>query len=344
MPGASEYRIVDAEGSEVQVINAFLDATALRGLSPRTPRTYAYALLSVWKWMQKNALLLEDLTECHLADYIRHVREEAPKEKPPAPRSINLHLVVTRSLYRFQRGSELPRAARTPLEAQPVFERPSRVGVCATRRLGRPALRVKVPRRLIDPLKRDEVLRFFESFRTHRDLSIAGLMLFSGLRSREVLLLRLRDLNLLQDEFRVLGKGDKDRVLPLAPYVRRALSSYLELERPKTSHDLLFVSLKGSARGSPMTPVGLRRLFRYHRKRSGVERANPHRFRHTFGADMVREGMPLVVLMRLMGHTTIEMTLRYANLSAEDVREEFDRAVRRLTNGWPDGKSLPKNP
>src|SRR5882762_5104064 len=141
MPGASEYRIVDAEGSEVQVINAFLDATALRGLSPRTPRTYAYALLSVWKWMQKNALSLEDLTECHLADYIRHVREEAPKEKPPAPRSINLHLVVTRSLYRFQRGSELPRAARTPLEAQPVFERPSRVGVCATRRLGRPALR-----------------------------------------------------------------------------------------------------------------------------------------------------------------------------------------------------------
>jgi site-specific recombinase XerD len=338
----SPYRVVDLDGREIEAVNAFLDATAVRGLSRETLRTYAYALLSVWRWMQKRSLSLADLTESQLADYIRYLREEVPRKKPPAPRSINLQLVIVRSLYRFELDSELPRAARTPIEAQPVFVRPSRVGVCARRHLGRPALRVKVPRRLIVPLKREEVLRFFESFRTYRDLSIAGLMLFLGLRSREVLLARIRDLSVVQEELRVIGKGDKDRVLPLAPYVKRALSSYLALERPATRHDLLFVSLKGPARGRPMSAVGLRKLFRHHRKQSGVEGANPHRFRHTFGADMAREGMPLPVLMRLMGHTTIGMTLRYANLSAEDVREEFDRALGRLTKCSHHG--LPKCP
>ena len=93
-----------------------------------------------------------------------------------------------------------------------------------------------------------------------------------------------------------------------------------------------------------MTPDGLRGLFRHHRKRSGIAKANPHRFRHTFAVDMIREKMPLPVLMRLMGHKSIEMTMRYVNLSAEDVREEFERAVRRLSEGLKDGKHLPESP
>lgn len=93
-----------------------------------------------------------------------------------------------------------------------------------------------------------------------------------------------------------------------------------------------------------MTPEGLRELFRYHRKRARVEKANPHRFRHTFASDMIRAGVPLHVLMRLMGHTQIHMTMRYVNLSAEDVRQEFERALRRNMEQSDDGKSLPSNP
>jgi site-specific recombinase XerD len=194
------------------------------------------------------------------------------------------------------------------------------------------------------PLSREEATRFFESLRTSRDLAIVSLMLFCGLRSREVLALRTGDVNVLQEELRVRGKGDKDRVLPLARYVRRALSAYVEVERPQTTHDALFVNLKGQARGKPMTPDGLRGLFRYHRNRSGIAKANPHRFRHTFAVDMIRESMPLPVLMRLLGHTSIEMTMRYVNLSAEDVRREFERAVKRLTEGRGDGKHPPERP
>ncbi len=315
-----------------------------RGLSEQTLRTYAYALLSLWKWMNEAAVSIKDLTETHLADYIRHLRAAHGLKKPPASRSINLRLVVARSLYRFHTQRELPRAAKTPIEAMPFFVRASRVGMRGARRVGLASLRVKVPERLVVRLKREEVRRFFESFRTYRDLALSGLMLFAGLRSREVLALGLSDVSLLQEEIHVSGKGEKDRVLPLAPYVRRVLSSYLEVERPVTTHELLFVSLKGQRRGRPMTPAGLREIFRYHRKRSGIEKANPHRFRHTFAVDMIREGMSLPVLKRLMGHSNIEMTMRYVNLSAEDVRDEFERAVRRLTDRSSDDKILPGNP
>jgi site-specific recombinase XerD len=344
LPSRSCYRLIDEKSEEITAVNEFLDAVSLRGLSTQTLRTYAYALLSVWRWMRRTAHSIEELTEAHLADYIHHLREDAAERKLPAPRSINLRLLVARSFYRFHTDRDLPRAARTPLQSIPVFVEASRVGMVASRRMGRPSLRVKVSRRLVDPLGRDQVVKLFESFRTSRDLAIAALMLFCGLRSREVLSLRLGDVSFHEEEIRVWGKGDKDRVLPIAPYVRRALSSYLDLERPPTKHDLLFVSLKAPRRGSPMTASGLREIFRYHRKRSGIHKGNPHRLRHTFATDMVREGMSLVVLKRLMGHTSIEMTLRYLNFSAEDVRVEFDRALRRIAERSRDEKPLPGSP
>jgi site-specific recombinase XerD len=290
------------------------------------------------------SLSIEEMTEAHLIDYIRHLREGTDAKAPPAPRSINLRLGVLRSLYRFHAAHELPKIKKTPHEPVPFFVESYRVGSCKPPPSRRPSLRVKVPRRLIIPLTRREVTLFFESLRTWRDLAIVSLMLFCGLRLREVLSLTLKNLSIVQEELRVCGKGDKDRVLPLAPYARSAISSYVRLERPKTNHDVLFVKLKGKGRGCPMTPEGLREIFRYHRKRSGIENANPHRFRHTFASDMVRVGVSLPVLMRLMGHTQIKMTMRYVNLSAEDVRQEFERAIHRRMDDSKDGKPFPENP
>jgi len=77
-----------------------------------------------------------------------------------------------------------------------------------------------------------------------------------------------------------------------------------------------------------MSPAGLRSLFRHHRKSSQVPQANPHRLRHTFGADMVRAGISLPALMKLMGHSQIHTTMRYVELSAQDVWREYAKAVQ----------------
>ena len=97
-------------------------------------------------------------------------------------------------------------------------------------------------------------------------------MLLDGLRSCEILALQLEDLKLADAQLRVLGKGKKQRLLPLPGEIMEVLQSYLRLERPLTNSPSLFVSLKGRRRGQPMTPAGLRSLFRHHRLRSQVPR------------------------------------------------------------------------
>ncbi|HEY7336863.1 MAG TPA: tyrosine-type recombinase/integrase [Bryobacteraceae bacterium] len=134
-------------------------------------------------------------------------------------------------------------------------------------------------------------------------------------------------------------KGNKTRFLPLAPEANQLLDHYLRLERPQTSTNALFVSLKGPARGARMTPAGLRSLFRYHRRTTGVKMANPHRFRHTFASDMVRAGISLPALMRLMGHAQIQTTMVYVQVTPLEVYQQYARAVAQHIRPVPGPRS-----
>lgn len=184
---------------------------------------------------------------------------------------------------------------------------------------------------MIVPLSSEQVAQFWGSFRTFRDLALVGLMLLDGLRSCEVLALELESLQLAERHIRILGKGQKERILPLPEEVVEVLGNYLRLERPLTNSPALFVSLKGRRRGQPMGAAGLRSLFRHHRARSRVLQANPHRLRHTFGTDMVRNGISLPALQHLMGHSQIHTTMLYVQLAPQDVWREYARAVQNRT-------------
>jgi integrase/recombinase XerD len=87
--------------------------------------------------------------------------------------------------------------------------------------------------------------------------------------------------------------------------------------------------LKGRHRGLALTPAGLRTLFRHHRLATQIPQANPHRFRHTFGADMVRNGISLPALQHLMGHAQIHTTMLYVQLAPQDVWREYRRAIEK---------------
>ena len=160
-------------------------------------------------------------------------------------------------------------------------------------------------------------------------------MLLDGLRSCEVLALQLDDLQLADAQMRVLGKGNKQRLLPLPQEIIEALQNYLCMERPITHSRSVFVCLKGRHRGQPMTSAGLRSLFRHHRAGSQVPEANPHRFRHTFGADMVRAGISLPALQQLMGHSQIGTTMLYVQLAPKDVWSEYTRAIEKRSHPHP---------
>ena len=324
---ASPYRLLDEQGQPIGWANEFLDAQRLRQLSLRSLRAYAYGLLHFARWWlrQNPDRPLSEINQSLLLDYVRHQLDQQPK---PTPQTVNHRLGVVHCLYRFHYGSEIgpgrchiqrAYAKRSPLG----YGRP-----CHAVALG---LRLKQPRRVVVPLSADEVATFWRSFRTFRDLAVTGLMLLDGLRSCEVLALQLEDLQLAQAQMRVLGKGNKQRVLPLPQEIIDVLENYLRLERPLTNSPSLFVCLKGRHRGQPMTPAGLRSLFRHHRAGSQVSQANPHRFRHTFGADMVRAGISLPALQHLMGHSQIRTTMLYVQLAPNDVWSEYARAVEKRT-------------
>jgi integrase/recombinase XerC len=97
---------------------------------------------------------------------------------------------------------------------------------------------------------------------------------------------------------------------------------------------VLFVVLQGNKLGHPMTTDGLRSLFRHRRKNDDIKTANPHRLRHTFGADMARSGVRLPILQKMMGHADSKTTLQYINLSMVDIANEFNRASKEINKRY----------
>jgi site-specific recombinase XerD len=322
------FCVVDNAGRPVEQVNAFLRALSVRGLSPLTVRAYAFDLVAVYRWLAVTGRTLAALTQADLLELVAHERQRGAQ-----PASINRRLIACRLLYRFwyPQGVQLAEGASLPAPHYRGPGRDRRLGLHLLPKQRSLALRVKQPKKLVTPLTAEQVREFVRSLRRYRDLAIVHLMLLSGLRSREVISLKLGDVSLLERSVRVLGKGAKERVVPLADPAAMSVQQYFKHERPRESaSDLLFVCLQGKHHGLAMTPAGLRSVFRSHRKPSALQTANPHRFRHTFGADMARGGVSLSVLQKLLGHSSPEQTLQYINLSMADVADAFRAAAAEI--------------
>lgn len=329
----SPIRVIEhGTGREVGWVNRYLDREYVRRLADTSLRSCAYSLLHFVRWWDSFHHTADvakgDLTESTLLDYLKFQCDHQP---PFASSTINFRIGIADRALR----NEFPDAPSPRAEGfQQAYLRRGPLGL-GRRRLAVSRLRLRAPKRQLVPLSVDEVARFWSSFRTARDLAIVGLMLLQGLRSAEVVALNDDDVLLSEAQLRVRGKGNKMRFLPLAPETVQLIDHYRVLERPKVATTALFISLKGPARGTRMTLSGLRSLFRYHRKSTGIKLANPHRFRHTFASDMVRAGISLPALMQLMGHADIETTLRYVQITPQDVYLQYAHAVAQLVRPLP---------
>lgn len=312
------------DGLVVEEVSKFLKLLMLKGVSAQTIRAYAFDLLSFHRFLGESCLTIETLQSQHTTDFLLFNRKTNM-----APRTINRRLVVVRHFLNAQYnslGDELFQKT-----CSPFYKGRKNNALLGDLRLKgqKGSLKVKVPAILITPLSPAEIKRFLIGLKKYRDLAILYLMIFCGLRSCEVLALETDDVDLIDDQIRVRGKGGKERVLPISFAVRQALLRYMDYERPEGSHQKCFVALKGRKRGQPMTAEGLRRLFRSRRKKS-VKKAHPHLFRHTFATNLVREGVSLPVVQKLLGHSDIEVTMGYLHLSQEDVSREYHRAIESL--------------
>jgi len=159
-----------------------------------------------------------------------------------------------------------------------------------------------------------------------RDVAILELLYASGLRATELCQLKLRDLNLDVGCVRVLGKGSKERIVPVGKAALNALARYLAEERPKfdsRTREEIFLSRTGR----PLERIALWMIIEKHGRRSGLLKSvSPHTLRHCFASHLLGGGADLRVVQELLGHSDINTTQIYTHVDhtrLKAVHEKF---------------------
>ncbi|MEU2041988.1 tyrosine-type recombinase/integrase [Nocardia niwae] len=342
------WRLAGPGADGLRLIDEYLGYLADRNYSPKTLRAYGFDLVMFGRWLLGEGLRIDEVTTPVLLRFLAACRAARLPGRPGpnvvdlagrrldgyAAATVNRRLVAVSGLFAF-------RAMRDPASPSPVpkgregqrFAPGEKTGLLAhLARKPRPrsALRLREPRRLPRPLGTSEAARLLASLRTWRDRAIAGLMLYCGLRSCEVLGLDVADVDIGRGWIRVWGKGAKERAVPLDADLARVVQGYLLAERPESDSTRLFLVAKGPNRGQPLSAAGLRTIFRYHRQLSGVTAGHPHALRHSFGTALAEAGVDLSVMQALLGHTHVDTTARYIHLAPKRVKEEFDAARARI--------------
>ncbi|WP_084640439.1 tyrosine-type recombinase/integrase [Meiothermus rufus] len=306
---------------------------------------------------------LDPALEERLEAFARYLR----LEKGHAPRGVEKYLRDVRAWHRFleRRGlGETPEAVRALLEERSPGPRRARALLAALRTYCRwrrrvrgeavedvtePVARPRAGARLAVHPERAELARFLEALQGEPEeglLRRLALFLYgTGLRISEALSLRRRDL-VTEGRFpsgpadagtpeggapaavRVVGKGDKERLVPLSPAARRALAG--------CGADRLFVfEARGPGRRVGKVPTATWVLLRFRAAavRAGLDprRFTPHKFRHAFGTALVEEGVPVDAVKELLGHASIATTQVYLHASARRLRQ----AVQKLPEVGP---------
>ncbi|MFD1735374.1 tyrosine-type recombinase/integrase [Bacillus salitolerans] len=168
-------------------------------------------------------------------------------------------------------------------------------------------------------------------------------LLSTGCRSEEIVTVKVKDFDIENNIIRIMGKGKKERIVPLFPEVKRVILKYLEMsgtEWTRNHEGLLFCHDEGELRKKPI----LTRTIRYQVKNilsdSGLidQGFSPHSFRHTFAVNCLRSGMNLAYLTQILGHTNPETTRIYVQLLPLDLRDEvlnkyplqFEKLIKEL--------------
>jgi integrase/recombinase XerD len=160
-----------------------------------------------------------------------------------------------------------------------------------------------------------------------RDWAILQVLYGAGLRVSELVGLNIRDADLEQGLIRCVGKGGKERLVPLHDQAVASLKEYIDQYRREMRPSLSDPALFLGRRGHRLTRQGVWFILRGYAKKAGLTvPITPHTLRHTFATHLLRGGAPLRYVQDMLGHASISTTQLYTHLASDYVREEYEGA------------------
>jgi tyrosine recombinase XerD len=198
---------------------------------------------------------------------------------------------------------------------------------------GNPTLGLQSPkqtRKLPDFLEWEELQRLLsapdESPIGLRDRAILELLYATGMRVSEAAELTIRQLNWEEGEIRVIGKGNKERMVLMSTHAQDHLRRYLEEGRPALkpqSPERVFLNRNGKS----LSVRSIERMLKRHARTAGLEKEiSPHTLRHTFATHLLEGGADLRVVQELLGHASLSTTQIYTHVSQDRLRKVYEQA------------------
>lgn len=284
-----------------QIIELFLDSIwAERGLSQNTLQGYRYDLMQLAKhFAERNRG--KDLISASREDLLDFLALRLQQGR--SPRSLSRYLSGIRQFYRW-----LLREGRIRKDPSALIESP---------RLGRGLPKALSEQQVVDLLEAPDV----DTPLGLRDRTMLELMYASGLRVSELVGLKFTDLNLNQGIIRILGKGNKERLVPLGEESLDWLQRYLDSGRPRLMRGGECPHVFVTARKAGMT----RQAFWHAIKRCAQlasinQEVSPHMLRHSFATHLLNHGADLRVVQLLLGHSDLSTTQIYTHIAREGLK------------------------
>ena len=267
--------------------------------SNNTIESYKRDLTKFYVYIDKD---LKKVSKDDIKDYLKHLYDDKMNE-----RSIARNISTLKSFYKFLNISKI-------INNNPVDS------------ISSPKLGKKLPNTLSeDDINKLLNIKLIDNY-SYRNKAMLELMYATGLRVSELVNLKVYDVNLEEAIVKTMGKGSKERIIPIGDYALSALKIYINDYRSslfkREVNDYLFLN----NHGKPMTRQGFFKIIKKLASEQGIKKDfSPHTLRHSFATHLLSHGADLRIIQELLGHSDVSTTQIYTHVSNEELEDTFKK-------------------